>query len=207
MSLTVISPSPQTSDSFPREQVIGECASLIASCASSGEYINPYPADNLSAKEECEGSRLFARYDADDELLGCLLMTDKDHCAEGLETKPFLLDEISRMEGVELPADSTKVFWISSVCTSPASRNTGCASKLFEYAEKMALLPASDHTIIAEAVRAENDVMLGFSEKKGYVAFDKPLTEEDFGVAPTLGSIPWIVLYKVLRRPSDESAD
>lgn len=203
MSLTVVSSSPTTSKSKTHEQVIDECVKLIASCSANGEYINPCTADELSEKESSKGARLFAKYNSDNSLLGCLLMTDKDYCAEGLENKDFLMSEISRLEGIELPRESTKIFWISSVCTSPESRNTGCASRLFEYTEKMALFPPSDYTIIAEAVRSVNDVMLGFSRKKGYIEFDAPLTEEDFGVAPTLGSVPWMVLYKILRRPDD----
>lgn len=201
MPLSIISPESSLALEKTPKQVLFDCTQMIGECFSQGDYINPYPADNLAEKEDHTNSHLLVKYDGFGNLLGCLMMTDKDHYVEGFETKEFLLERISEIENIALPADFTKIFWISSVCTSPDSRKSGCASSLFEHAEKIALDFPSTYTIIAEAVRAVNDVMLGFSEHKGYKSIPKPLTEKDFGLEMSKGSLPWVVLYKFLRVP------
>lgn len=181
--------------------VIADCASLLKACSASGDYVNPRSEEELAHRSSCENSHLIARYNECGQLMGCALMMDKDHWLDGIVTKDFMISEVEKAEGIAIPHD-TKLFWISSVCTSPAFRGSGCASSLFDCAEHMAETQTGECIIIAESVRAANAPMLSFSEHRGYSLLDGKFTKRSFGIEAEEGSLPWKILYKILRHPA-----
>lgn len=193
--------SAQSKSEVISNKVLRDCAALIESCAAHGDLVNTHDEKYFKEKLSYENSLMFTEYDEDNkELLGCLLLTDKDYCNDGYEYKDFLLDEISRVEGIELIDNDTRISWISAVCTNPSHRKNGCATRLFSKASTATVQSDKPTIVIAEAVRETNDVMLSFSERQGFKQLPISYTEHYFGDPDTPGADPWKVLYKFLRR-------
>lgn len=200
-----------------QQQAIIDCVNLISSCAASGDLINPHSVEFFEEKLSFDGSVLLTKYDIapsvvspsssssssspDSNLIGCMLLTDKDYCNDGYEYKDFLINELSAHSGIDLPDSDTRIMWISAVCTNPESRGSGCASSFFAEADERALSTTKPYIVIAEAVRENNENMLAFSERRGFVQLPTSYTESYFGDEDTPGAVPWKVLYKLLRMP------
>lgn len=203
-----------------QQQAIIDCVNLVNSCAASGDLVNPHSIEFFEEKLSFDGSVLLTKYDipssaepsslvssptssssADSNLVGCMLLTDKDYCNDGYEYKDFLISELSAHSGIELPDSDTHIMWISAVCTNPESRGSGCASSFFAEADEHALSTTKPYVVIAEAVRETNENMLTFSEHRGFVQLPTSYTESYFGDEDTPGAVPWKILYKFLRLP------
>lgn len=193
---------------------------LLYECSSAGEYVRYQSPDEICSLLLLPGSLLIACYRCDDnsealvsshlkysDLIGCLFATDRDFCQIGLESKEFLLSEMANA-GYDIDGN-TRIVWVSDVCTSPNSRKSGCASRLYEVLFEEI---ASDfqevlddgakwdprRTAVAQAVLAPNHKMIGFSQKRGFAPLPREYSVEDFGLPVNEEDIPWLILCRLL---------
>lgn len=201
----MISPTITELPKKPSSRILSDSANLILRCAESGDLINAYSKEKLQHEASFENSELIAYYDEYlIDILGCVMVTDRDFYAEDLESKEFLVSEIARAERIaDPPSKETKVFWVSSTCTAPESRGLGIATHLYDIVEAIAARNARKHSLVAvaQAVRPQNEGMLSFSRKRGYIEFDREFYPEDFGADSNVDARPWLIMYKIIRIP------
>lgn len=176
-----------------------EMSELLRECAQQGAYVNVHDPSYFTDRLRCQNSRLLTKKSDTDELLACFFVTDKDYCADGLENKEFLCSSIGANEGRAVPPDTTKIIWISAVCTSPTHRCGGLASQLMDEVVSFASSLEAPNVIVAEAVRVENDNMHRFSQKRGFKCLPKSYCVSDFVEGASDGNMKWHILYRILR--------